>query len=200
MNMKHVVDTLHLLALVAWISMLAAAGGAAMAVFITLPTLGVRMDSAVVVLGADHDLHGRVVGGMVMRPVFALTDRVQAVAALIAVVTLLIQLTRDRTRWPIRRPANIIRSLAIVTAAGLVLLHAITAAPRMDDALLRSWAAIEAGDRVEWLAARAEFDADHHRADALFRLRLALVLLATGALAVGGVRSPSNREVAEAAA
>lgn len=194
--LRRLVDAVHLLSIVLWIAALAGAGIAAMGVFSTLPTLDLELKEFTPYFERaggvpDEDLareHGRVAGGMVMAPIFTTTDRAQNLLASIAVATLVIQLWCHRRAWPLRRTSNTLRALCVVAAAALVALHALHFAPRMNDALNGWWDAAREGDFAAAATARAAFDADHLRADALFRTRILLLLAAVALVATASVR------------
>lgn len=195
--LRRLLDTAHLLSLVCWVAALAGAGIAAMGVFSALPEMDIRLPEFAPYFERaggvpDEELareHGRVAGGMVMAPVFRWTDRAQLLFAAVAVVTLLLQFACHPGAWPIRRTSNALRALCVIAAASLVVVHAVRFAPRMEESLNGWWDAARRGDHATAATSRAAFDADHFRADALFRARLLLLLAGTALVATASVRN-----------
>jgi len=192
-------DVVHLLALVLWSAALLSVAVAAMGVFITLPKSNVVLpefsgyveatNSSEAAAAADY---GRIAGGLVMAPVFARTDQAQAILGSIAFATFVVR-SLLRSRWRSRRLGTFLQGALITAALVLVAWHNARVAPRMDQALQSFWEHARAGEIAEATAARARFDADHHGADFLFRVRFALVLgaLVVSAVSGGAARTPA---------
>ncbi|TVQ51288.1 MAG: hypothetical protein EA377_12860 [Phycisphaerales bacterium] len=186
------------LALVIWVSVLISAGVAAMSAFTVLPedSLGLTLDQF-----SAYDLdHGRIAAGKVLEPIFTFVDVVQVAAGSIALITLILMFTlfgrAYGQEW--KRPANLVRVLALLLAAGLFLVRAITVTPEMNRDLQAYWQAAEAGEVERAAALRESFDALHRRARPLFDGSLLALLVAVGASGVAtlprrfGDRAPTS--------
>jgi hypothetical protein len=184
-------NVLHWFGLILWISALVSAAVAAMNVFGTLDKMSLTLERYAAFPAEDH---ARLAAGHIMEGVFFTVDLLQFIAAPLVVITLLLQLTVFRMRW--RRPANLVRVIALIIAGGLFAYHATMIAPTMNRELRAFWAAAEAGDVDEANAHRAAFNAYHPTADAMLRLNLLLVMLGAGASAVAlsttGARSAAD--------
>ncbi len=135
------VNIVFWLGLVAWVSAVAAAGVAASATFTILPDLGLTVSGYQL---TDTVQHGRLAAGKVMEPVFAFVDVVQLLAAMLVVVACLVQNTLIKVPW--RTPANVIRVLGIILAAGLLLGRMALLSPDMNRQLRAYWSAAASGD------------------------------------------------------
>ena len=185
-------NAIYWLSLTIWVAAILGAGIAAAGVFSTLPTLGLRIERFEPALDGDLAQHGRVAGGMVMEPIFTFTDFAQAGAAALVVLMLVLQVAVFRMR--LLSPANLLRTLCIIAAVALVGYHMTSIAPRMNRELRSYWHALENADRTAMQAHRTAFDQDHVLADRLFKLRLALVIVAIAASAAAFTPSaPLNR-------
>jgi hypothetical protein len=193
-----IVDSLHVLALAAWLACLVSAGVAAVGVFTTLPSIDLELPRFAAYVDATTppdrraSEFGRIAGGLVMDPVFRGTDLGQAVSAGLAVATLALQLLAFPKRWPLWRATSWLRVLLVIAAASLVAWHAAVVAPRMNEALHAWWSAAAANEHSA-AAFRAAFDDDHQRADLLFRLRLVLVLAALALSVCRASDAPRSR-------
>jgi len=118
---------IYWLGLMLWVGSLMTAGIAAMNTFGTLPDLGVRLDSYADYPSAEH---GRLASGMVMERNFFVVDVIQMLVVPLVIVTLLVQLFGFGMR--LRKPANAIRTVSLLLAAGLFALYAFSLAPRMN--------------------------------------------------------------------
>ncbi len=185
-----IVNSIYWLALVIWISMIVAAGVAAMGVFRVLPGLDLRVPAYSEYLGEDGAAHGRFAGGKVMEPIFAASDLTQAAAAMVLVVCLVIQwrMSAGRSGWGER-----VRMVAIAAAVAILGMHAIWLAPKMNVALREYWRAASENRVDDARARQAEFDRLHPVADRLFGVRLMLLLVAVPASAVALGRGEERR-------
>ncbi len=172
------------LALVIWVSVLISAGVAAMSAFTVLPeeSLGLTLER----FAAYEPDHGRIAAGKVLEPIFTFVDVVQVASGSVVLLMLILMFTlfgREYGQsW--KRPANLARMLAILLAAGLFLVRAITITPEMNRDLQAYWQAAEAGEVERAAALRESFDSLHRRARPLFDGSLLALLVAVGASAV----------------
>jgi hypothetical protein len=164
------------LALTIWVAALLSAGVAAGGVFATLPRLGLLIERFRPALGDNPVEHGRLAGGMVMEPIFTMTDIAQIGAACIVVFTLMVQFVVFHLPW--KSFANLLRAVCIAVAVALVVHHTFAMGPRMNRELRSFWQAAEQNDQVRMTAHRQAFDADHVLANRLFMFRLGILLLA----------------------
>lgn len=172
------------LALIGWISALVSAAVSAMNVFPGMDRLPLRLEQFPDYPVAEHP---RLAAGKLMDGVFFTVDLLQFAAAPLVLITLAVQLLVFRL--PLRRPANVIRTMCIVIAAGLFAYHATSVAPKMNHALRAFWAAAEAGEVTAAQSHRATFNEYHPTADTLLRLELLLLLAA--AVASAAALSPA---------
>lgn len=179
--MSKACSSIYWLLLTLWIAALISAGVAAGGVFFTLQRIGLTVDAYRSAFGDDTAEHGRLVGGMVMEPIFFATDLVQIVAGLFTLLMLALQLTVFNMRWS--QPANLLRTVCIAVAAALVVLHATGFAPRMNRELRGYWNAAQVNDQTAMTAHRQRFDNDHELANRLFTLRFGLLVLAVAGTA-----------------
>lgn len=164
-----------------WLGTLMLAGGAAAFVFATV----IDMDLVVTEFASyDTTQHGRLVGGMIMDPVFFVTDVVQVVLAVVVIVLLVVQVIR-RHGGPI---ANGIRGLALLGVAALLAYRILMVAPGMNADLRAYWEAARAGDAETATVHRLAFDAMHPTAARLYDASFALLFIAIGASAVATTR------------
>lgn len=191
------------LSLVLWAATLLSVAVAAMGVFITLPKSNVVLPEFTAYVNATSTTeaaaaanYGRIAGGLVMAPVFAKTDQAQAILGSIAFVTFVARALLLRRCWRDQRLRTLLQGALIASALALVAWHNAVVAPRMDDALRSFWDHARAGEVAEADQARATFDADHHAADALFRVRFALVMtaIAVGARRGAGIGGDAPRD------
>ncbi len=182
-----VCNTVYWLALTIWVSVLVAAAIAAATTFTVLPNLGLTLDAFSALPAADH---GRIAAGKVMEPIFTLVDVVQAGAAAVVLLTVVVQWLAFRCS--LRRFANVVRVAAITIAAGLFAWRAATLSPAMNRELRGYWSAAEAGEVAQAAGHRAAFDGMHPRASDLFSATLGLLVIAVvaspSALAVPPVK------------
>ena len=175
---------IYWLGLMLWVGSLMTAGIAAMNTFGTLPDLGVRLDSYADYPSAEH---GRLAAGMVMERNFFVVDVIQMLVVPLVIVTLLVQLFGFGMR--LRRPANAIRTVSLLLAAGLFALYAFSLAPRMNRELRMYWSEAEAGQLEQAEIHRTKFERDHPRAESIMTINLFLLILGVGASAVAFVES-----------
>ena len=169
-----VINVVYWLALTLWVACIISAAVAAMGVFTTLPELGLTIEPFTAALGDEPAEHGRVAGGKVMEPIFAATDWLQAGAAGLVIVALVIQAAVFGNH--LKSLSNVVRVLCILAAATLLAIHLFVLAPRMNRNLREYWQAIEHNDGHAMTQYRHAFNSDHGTADRLVRIRL-LVLL-----------------------
>lgn len=187
--------TLLLLALVAWIAAIAAAGTTAMAAFRALPDLGLSVAGTEGFFAGDTHEMGRYAAGRMLRPVFGAADWVQFGASSLC-VGCTVRLARLRglrgsawARWALAG--------SVACAAALLAWRA-WGAPAMDADLLAYWDAVARGDADAARAARSSFDAAHSAADAGFRIQMALVLAALVAFVPAMLPAPRAAADADA--
>src|SRR5262245_5965556 len=107
------VNGVYWLALTAWTAALVTAGIAAMNTFTRLPKMNIELRDYASLPTSEH---GRLAAGMVMEGVFATVDRIQVVAAVLAVISLILQLAMTRPSW--KSMHNLVRCACIMIAAG----------------------------------------------------------------------------------
>lgn len=165
--------TVLLLALVAWVAAIAAAGTAAMGAFASLPRLGISVSGTEAFFSGDTAEMGRYAAGRMLAPVFMLGDWVQIGASSLCVACT-VRLARLHgmlgAAWARRA------LVACVAVAASLMAYRAWTAPGMSADLLAYWQAVEAGDRDAATAARSSFDAVHRTADALLRVSFFVVL------------------------
>jgi hypothetical protein len=173
-----VVNMAYWLGLIVWIAAIITVAIAAMNTFATLPDadLGVRLESFAA-YPAEH--HGRLAAGMVMERNFFAADVMQMVAIPVVVIALLAQVAF--LGMSLRRPANLIRCICLLGAAGVFAFYAFTMAPRMNGELRAYWDAARAGDMAQAESHRDAFDADHPRAELVLKINLILAVIGAGA-------------------
>ena len=188
---------IYWLGLMFWVGSLMTAGIAAMNTFGTLPDLGVRLDSYSDYPRAEH---GRLAAGIVMERNFFVVDVIQMLVVPLVIVTLLVQFFGFGMR--LRKPANAIRAVCLLLAAGLFAFYAFSLAPRMNRELRMYWSEAEAGELEQAEIHRANFDRDHPQAELIMTTNLFLLIVGVSASAaafVEPVKSPktSNLEPPE---
>lgn len=166
-------NTVYWFALTLWVGVLVAAGTAAAATFRVLPPTDLILPRFRAFPGTEH---GRIAAGMVMEPVFTFVDVVQVAAAVLVVLTVLIQ-------WIVFRHGrrsllNVIRVACVLVAAALLAWRAVAVTPGMNRDLRAYWTAAEAGEIEVAQAHRAAFDAEHGGASNLFSATLAALVIA----------------------
>jgi hypothetical protein len=181
-------NAVHWLSLTLWVAALAAAGIAAMNVFGTLPKLNLTLNEY---QSLPPESHGRLAAGMVMEGVFFVVDLAQFVAAPLALITLLFQLSVFR--MPLRRPANLIRTLCIVVATGLFAFHATVLAPRMNRELRAYWRSAQDGEIDQAQLHLAKFNEKHPVANTLLQTNLILLLIAIASTSAAVMPSSQRR-------
>jgi len=182
-----IVLILYWLGLMLWVGSLMTAGIAAMNTFGTLPDLGVSLDSYPDYPSAEH---GRLAAGIVMERNFFVVDVIQMLAAPLVIVTLLVQLFGFGMR--LRRPANVIRIVCLLLAAGLFAFYAFSLAPRMNRELRMYWSEAEAGQLELAEIHRANFNRDHPRAELIMTINLFLLIVGVSASAAAFVESAKS--------
>ncbi len=173
-------NAVYWIALAIWLSALIAVGVSASFTFATLKNEPLDLR-----LGAyeqfDGEQHWRIAAGHVTEPIFTFVDVVQVPAAGLVVVALVLQLSVFRMKW--RRPANVIRSVAIVVVAALFLIRVVWLMPTMNADLRAYRDAARVGDVATAQQHRDAFNENHHRARPMMDWSLALLLLAVAASA-----------------
>ena len=184
-----IVNAVYWLAMLIWISTLISAAIAAMNVFPALRALPLELPQYADYPSAEL---WRIAAGRIMDGVFFIIDLLQFIAIPLVVLTLVAQLAIFRL--PLKRPANLIRTACIAAASLIFAYHATMLAPIMNRELRAYWAAAEAGQVEQAEAHRAAFNADHPRADAILRINLILLVIATISSAAAFTLLPgSNR-------
>lgn len=187
---RPICDAVYWLALCLWTAALISAGAAAAFVFATLPRLGVSLDRFTRFnVEGEPEAHGRIAAGMVLEKVFTASDFAQVVFGPIVALMLAIQVVVFGESW--RRPANVIRALAIGLAIVTAFLHIFFQAPAMNRELRAYWAAAETGDVDGALRHRARFDASHPRAELALQSNTALLLITIAASAAAARPRPA---------
>ena len=180
------VNAIYWMSLAAWLAALVSAGIAAGNVFGVLDDLSLELERYAAY--PTHE-HGMLAAGHVMEGVFVTVDLIQFVAIPLTLLALGMQLAVYRL--PVRSPANAVRTLCLVAAAGLFAYHATTLAPRMNRELRARWSAAEAGDVAAASAHQMAFSEDHPTADLILKTNLILLIIALGSSAAA--LSPSTR-------
>jgi hypothetical protein len=182
-------NAVYWLALVIWISMLIAAGVAAMSAFTSLPDpdLGLRLD-AFDHYDASH--HGRIAAGHVMEPIFVFVDVVSAPAIAMLLLALVLHMTYFRMPW--RSVANLVRTVVIAMAAGMFLWRVITITPEMNRDLRAYWEAARQGDVAAADRHLAAFNTNHRLARPIMDATLILLLVGVSASAIALTRAPDR--------
>ena len=129
---------------------------------------------------------------MVLEKVFTGSDFAQVALAFLVIVTLAIDVMVFR--GSMRRISNLIRTLCIAIATGLLAFHVFLQAPEMNRELRAYWDEARAGNVESAMEHRARFDRYHPRAEMVLQVNLFLLLIAMGAsaAAVVPVRSPQS--------
>ena len=185
-------------ALALWLAVLVSAVVGAAAVFTTLGEMDLTWpkyaafepDASIVPYA-----HAHLVAGHILEPLFTTVDFVQFAVILLVLITLIAQVTAFKQK--LRRPANLIRAICIVLAAGLFAFHAFTRAPQMNRDLKAFWRAAEQGETATALEHREAFHRCHPTAEAVLIGTLSLVILATFASAVALTPSLSVHRTSE---
>jgi hypothetical protein len=162
-------ETVHVLALALWLGVLVAAGVFAMTIFPTARALKPALPD----YSAFSGEHALIIGGQIAQNVFLATDTIVFACAMIAMLTLAALVTVLGV--PNRRPAVIIRIVALSFALACAAGSLIVVNPSLNTALRSYWAAAKAGDNTSALAHKASADELHP---------LASRLLSGGAIAV----------------
>lgn len=185
-------QAIHVLALALWLAAIISVGVAATAVFTMLPRTELMLPRFEEYVQQAHGEgtpalrareYGRIAGGQVMDPVFRMSDRAQALLALVALISLVgwmiesSRCTPARTAPAAARWVALARLACIFAAGALLAWQLLLMAPRMDAALHEWWRAAEAADPTA-AGFRAAFDEDHLLANRLYTLRLPLVVAA----------------------
>jgi len=175
----NVCNIAHWLSLAIWIAALASAGVAATGVFGKLLHTDLLLNEFA---SYDHSAHGRLAAGMVMEPIFTFVDLVQLVAGAVVALTLALQLMMFD--MPLKRPANLIRTVCVLIAAILLVVRMATITPEMNRELRAYWAAAKAGQVEEAGAHQQKFDRRHPVVSKMFGATFALLLVTVAASAV----------------
>jgi hypothetical protein len=184
-----IVNVVYWLALIVWISALISAGVAAMNVFPALDGLPLQLEQYAAYPAGEHP---RLAAGRIMEGVFFLVDVLQFIAIPLTILALLAQFLIFRL--PVKRISSVLRTAAIVIAAGLFACQATMIAPKMNRELRSFWAAAEAGRIDEAQAHRSAFSAYHPRADAILRSNLLLLLVAAASSAAAFTPEAARRD------
>jgi hypothetical protein len=179
--MRHLGLAVFWLSLTLWVSAVVAAGVTATASFVTLPKQDLTMHDYD---GADPDTHGALAAGLVAAPVFRYADIAQVVLAPITTIMLVWLLARSSRP---RSIANILRTVCIAAAVGLVAWRVLLIMPVMNRQLEAYHAAAAAGDASLAAQHRASFEMHHPQAARMYNVTLWLLLAAvvTSAMAPG---------------
>ncbi len=180
------VNAIYWMSLAVWLAALVSAGVAAGNVFGVLDEMSLELERYATYPAHEH---GMLAAGHVMEGVFVTVDLIQFVAIPLTLLALGMQLAVYRL--PVRSPANAVRTLCLVAAAGLFAYHATTLAPRMNRELRARWSAAEAGDVAAARDHQVAFNEDHPVADLILKTNLILLIIALGSSAAA--LSPSTR-------
>lgn len=163
-------------ALMLWLASGISVAVAAMSAFPVLAERGATVPGLEALAASDPAASGRMVAGLVMDRVFAITDAAQAVLAGLAL--LLAALLAGRRRRGSGGAISIVVLLLVLAAASLVTAHAVAIAPPMQAALAehRGLAMVARLEDAE--NSRRAFDSLHALADRLYGLRLLAVAAA----------------------
>ena len=196
--MSKLCNIIYWLGLQLWLAGVLAAGIAAVFVFARLPDLGVSLERYAAYTPADQpDAHAILAGGYIMEGIFTTADFIAIAAAGMVVVTLCCQLLFFR--YQIKRPANIIRSLCIVIATGILIYHVTTPAPDFNRTLRQYWNHAEAGDMTLATADQKRLDALHPQLRMLLQTNACLLFIAIMASAAA-MTQEKNRDVPQSTA
>ncbi len=171
----------------AWLAALVTAAVSAAQVFSNLPGVSMTLERFAAYPGDDH---GRLAAGLVMAEIFYTVDVVQFIVVPLVVGTLGLQLTVLGLPW--RRPANLIRTAAVIIAAGSFAWYAIALAPHLNRTLRAYWAAAEAGNLAEAAALHEQFAAGHEFAELTLSVNFLLIVVAVVASAVALAPTPAR--------
>ena len=179
--MRKLIHLLLFLVMASWLAMIVAPGMAGMSAFTQLPEHQAEIAQYRDFFGSDHKGMGQLVAGYVTAPIFAFSDVAQWILAPLALLLVLLEC----------RPLRILNGVgqyvclvSITAALGLVLLHNVTMAPSMNADMAVYRDAITKNDVEQAGAAKARFNEYHATAESLYGIRLVLVLVGIGALAV----------------
>lgn len=155
-----------------WISVLIAAGIAAVNVFPTVKEMAVTIPG----WAAPESEHWRYAAGKVMDPIFFLADLVQFVVAPLSLLALLgMRISAGPTP---RRVAGGVRLAALLIATGLFAWQGLWNAQAMRTGLRQQWDAAKIGDMAEAERLRQDFEDDHQLASSILRFTLLFVVVA----------------------
>jgi hypothetical protein len=164
--------TIHLVALGLWVGVLLSAGAFAASVFPIMKGLDPRLPAFDKYTGE----HWLIAGGKVAQRIFLITDIVQFVCAVLSIATLGCMI------WlfglPRRRPATIVRAIALGVALACAAGSIIIVAPQLNAALRLYWAAAEAGNLEAVAPHRAAVDQLHPLSSRLMGGTFVCVLIA----------------------
>ena len=172
-------ETVHTVALAIWLGVVVAAGATAAIVFPAMKALSPRLPE----YAAYDGEHWPIAGGHIMVPVFLFADIVQFVCALLAALTLVGLLLL--VKIPARRPAVILRMLALAVAIASLTSMLLIVTPRFNAAVTQFWDAAKAGDSKAAQIHKAAADDIHPLASKLLSLTAGAVFVAL----IAGVRS-----------
>lgn len=168
-----VTSTILLIALAIWLSVIVAAGAAAIANFSTLPKLEISVQGTEAFFASNSEEMGKFAAGRALQPLFMASDWVQfAVSSIVVGCTLRLARLGDLhgPKW-----ARVALMTSVVAAATLLAFRAWTA-PSMNADLSIYWAGVMANDHAIADEARAQFDIAHRTADAVFKMQGIAVL------------------------
>ena len=178
--MRKVLHVIFWLALVLWVAAVAAPAIAAATAFTVLPAKGVILPEYSAYFANDPEGMGRMVAGYVADPVFVITDAAQWV---LAPLVLLLAIIEWRPLQRFSGPANWFRIGTLAVATALVIHHNGVMAPRMAGELADYRMHAAADEKEQAVMSLDAFNTDHHRAEALFGIRMLLLLCAVAATA-----------------
>lgn len=164
--------TIHLVALGLWVGVLLSAGAFAASVFPIMKGLDPRLPAFEKYTGE----HWLIAGGKIAQRIFLITDIVQFVCAVLSIGTLGCMI------WlfglPRRRPATIVRAIALGLAMACAAGSIIIIAPQLNAALRLYWAAAEMGNLELVAPHRAAVDELHPISSKLMGGTFVCVLIA----------------------
>ncbi len=188
---RHALHAVHLTALGLWCGSLLMTGAAAAVTFPMLKKLAPTLPGY---SGYTGD-HWMLAAGHVVDRVFAISDVVQFVCAMLATASMLIAAVFGGLAW--RRPGGGVMARAVILAAALMVLgyHLLVLTPRMGVNLKQYWALAAAGQTAEAETFRAAFSADHPMAQ---RVMASLALLSFAGLVLGALAGADGGRAVEA--
>lgn len=152
---RAVAETVHLTALGLWTGCVIMTGVAAAIIFPSIKELRPQLPDYAGYTGE----HWLVTAGHPASRIFFASDAAQFTFACLAIVTMCVLLFV--VKIPLRRPAAVVRLLALVVALGAFGYYFLVLAPRMQLNLRGFWEAAIQGNNTEAMKFKAIFDGDH---------------------------------------